>query len=113
MYAGVGRVKSGTIWLHVSVRESNKKSLKDRKEWDMLRVRFTTSAEDYRPVNWPIRHPYWCTGYTSRDDAVIVSYADDEAYIMENWPEAEDLDVDVVEGYVFTDRFPRPDWLKE
>lgn len=35
----------------------------------MLRARFYVSKKkchgDYRPVKWPIKYPYWCTGETS------------------------------------------------
>lgn len=79
----------------------------------MIRARFKADAEDYRPVEWPIKHPYWCTGYDADDRAIIVAYADDEAEILHNWPEAMGIDADEVEGYVFTARFPRPTWFKE
>lgn len=78
----------------------------------MLRVRFRANKDDYRPVNWPVKHPYWCTGY-SEDCSIVVSYADDETYIFNNWPEASDLDVEEVNDYVFTDRFKKPDWFTE
>ncbi len=80
----------------------------------MLRVRFYTNAPDYRSVNWPIKHPYWCTGYTSRADeeyAVIVAYADNLEYIMANWPEATEIDATEVDNYVFNSRFERPEWF--
>lgn len=78
----------------------------------MLRVRFKANADDYRPVNWPVKHPYWCTGYGS-DYSIVISYADNEEYIYNNWPEASDLDIEEVEGYVFTDRFEKPEWFEE
>ncbi|BBK09372.1 hypothetical protein [Klebsiella phage 05F01] len=78
----------------------------------MLRVRFKANADDYRPVNWPVKHPYWCTGYGG-DYSIVISYADNEEYIYNNWPEASDLDIEEVEGYVFTDRFEKPEWSEE
>ena len=78
----------------------------------MLRVRFKSDAEDFRPVNWPLKHPWWCSG-TGDGYAIIISYADDEQYILDNWPEAEDLDCEEVDKYMFNDRFPKPDWFKE
>lgn len=77
----------------------------------MIRARFKADADDYRPVNWPIKHPYWCTGYGD-DYSVIVAYADDEAEILRNWPEARDIESDEAEGYTFTSRFPQPEWHK-
>lgn len=80
----------------------------------MLRVRFYSDAPDWAPVNWPIKHPYWCTGYSYRGDeeyAVIVAYADDLEYIKTNWPEATEIETVEVDGYIFTSRFPRPEWM--
>jgi hypothetical protein len=76
----------------------------------MIKVRFKTYSEDYRPVNWPIKHPYWCTG-SGDGYSIIVAYADDEAEILSNWPEAFDIDTDAAEEYIFSSRFPKPDWL--
>src|SRR3990167_1139298 len=77
---------------------------------EMIRVRFKVNVEDYRPVNWPIKHPYWCGGFGD-DYSILISYADDESYIVENWPEATDIESQEVDGYIFTDRFPKPDWF--
>ena len=76
----------------------------------MIRVRFKANGEDYRPVNWPVKHPYWCSGYGD-DYSIVISYADNEEYIFANWPEAKDLDAEEVDGYSFSDRFPKPDWF--
>jgi hypothetical protein len=76
----------------------------------MIRARFYVATEDPLPVNWPIKHPYWITGYTY-DAAVLVAYADDLAEILQNWPEATDIEFREADGYVFTSRFPRPEWF--
>jgi len=79
----------------------------------MIRARFHCNADDPRPINWPIKHPYWVTGYGD-DHAIIVAYADDRAEIERNWPDARDFSfTDEVSGYVFTDRFEKPEWFKE
>lgn len=80
----------------------------------MIRVRFKANPDDPRPLNWPIKHPYWITGYAGDGSySTIVAYADDESYIRDNWPEASDLDIQEVEGYTFTSRFPKPEWFTE
>ena len=80
----------------------------------MLRVRFKANYEDSRPVNWPVKYPYWESGFAADESyAIVISYADDEKYIMANWPEAKDLEVQEVDKFVFTDRFPKPDWFQE
>lgn len=80
----------------------------------MLRVRFFVNSKDPRPINWPIKHPYWITG-TAGDDSyhILVSYADDLDYIKDNWPEAKIDSAEEVDDYVFTSRFPKPDWFNE
>jgi len=78
----------------------------------VIRARFKTSSEDYRPVNWPIKHPYWCSGITA-GYFIIIAYADNEHEIYKNWPEAEDVKFDEVIDYMFTDRFPKPEWFNE
>lgn len=78
----------------------------------MIRSRFKVNDEDPRPVLWPIKHPYWVTGHGD-DHAIVVAYADDEAEVMRNWPDARDLDSTPVDGYHFTDRFPRPTWFND
>lgn len=76
----------------------------------MLRVRFHANEEDYRPVKWPVKHPFWCTGYGD-GYSIVVAYADTVEEIMENWPEATELDLEECSGYTFTSRFPKPAWL--
>jgi len=78
----------------------------------MLRVRFKANYEDSRPVNWPVKYPYWESGLDGDESyAIVISYADDEKYIMENWPEATDLEIQEVGSFLFTDRFPKPSWF--
>jgi hypothetical protein len=76
----------------------------------MIRARFHANLFDYRPVNWPIKHPYWCTGF-SAVSSILVAYADDVDEILANWPEAKDIEVETVDGYTFTDRFHKPKWF--
>lgn len=79
----------------------------------MLRVRFKANGDDYGPVKWPVKHPYWCSGSAADGSfSIVISYADSAAYIYENWPEAKDLAIDECESYTFTSRFPKPDWFE-
>ena len=79
----------------------------------MIRVRFTTDGRDYRPVLFPPKHPWWCTGYNEYDEAVIVAYADSEEQIAEYWPDYEEFNIldEDVGDYKFSDRMPRPEWF--
>ena len=75
----------------------------------MIRARFHANEDDYRSINWPVKYPYWCTGYGD-GYSVVVAYAENEAEILANWPEATNIEaVDVTES-TFSDRFPCPDW---
>ena len=79
----------------------------------MIRCRFHCNADDPRPVNWPIKHPYWVTGEAGDGSfATVVAYADDEAEVLRNWPDARHLDSMRALAYAFSDRFPKPDWLQ-
>lgn len=78
----------------------------------MLRVRFYANEDDYRPVKWPVKYPYWCSGY-GEGYSVVVSFADNIEYIKENWPEATDIAATKVDAVTFSDRFPKPSWYQE
>lgn len=47
----------------------------------MIKARFyikkSDCGNDYRPVKWPIKYPYWCSG-ESDDSFILVVYAEDE-----------------------------------
>ena len=79
----------------------------------MIRVRFTTDGNDYRPVKFPPKHPWWCSGYDSHEEAIIVAYVDSEEQVAEYWPDYDNFDIleNEVAEYTFTTRFPKPDWL--
>lgn len=77
----------------------------------MLRVRFRANPDDPRPVVWPIKHPYWITGY-GEDYAIVVAYVDSMEELDDLWPDATDVDADEADEYVFTDRFQKPEWFK-
>lgn len=89
----------------------------------MLRVRFKIKFvdcdEDYRPVIWPIKYPYWCSGehnneFDDNDEYfILVAYVDSEEELYKQWPEAYDLDIEEVEKIEFTGRFQKPKWYKE
>lgn len=81
----------------------------------MIRARFTIKGKDPRPVKWPIKYPYWCTGYDSDDRPIIVAYADNEKEIKRLWPDVlvRTIDSKEVAECTFTDRFPKPKWFEE
>lgn len=82
----------------------------------MIRARFyikkSDCDNDYRPVKWPIKYPYWCSA-ESGNSFVLVAYAEDEDSIKELWPEAYDINVLEKDTEIrFTLRFPKPEWYE-
>lgn len=82
----------------------------------MIRARFyikkSDCGNDYRPVKWPIKYPYWCSAESS-NSFVLVAYAEDEDNIKELWPEAYDINVLEKDTEIrFTLRFPKPEWYE-
>ena len=82
----------------------------------MIRARFHIRKDDcdndYRPVKWPIKYPYWCSAESS-NSFVLVAYAEDEDSIKELWPEAYDINVLEKDTEIrFTLRFPKPEWYE-
>lgn len=75
-------------------------------------IKFKDCDYDFRPVKWPIKYPYWCTGENS-DSFVIVAYADSIEQIEELWPEAYNIEANEVQEIVFTTRFQKPEWYKQ
>ena len=74
------------------------------------RYRFKEASKDYRPVKFPPPGPYWCSGYDSDDNAVIVAYLPADAELTDWWPEPIDIEVEDRTEITFTDRFSKPDW---
>ena len=88
----------------------------------MILTRFfinkVTCGGDYRPVEWPIKYPYWCTGesYDENGDLqyfTLVAYADSIKQIQQLWPDAQCIIGKKVSGIEFSDRFPKPEWYNE
>ena len=81
----------------------------------MIRAKFLIDikecGEDYRPVKWTIKYPYWCTGES--DDAFnLIAYADNLEEIKELWPEAHSIEIESADCIKFTSRLPCPSWFK-
>lgn len=80
----------------------------------MIRARFKLPSEDMRPTEWPVRYPYWRTGYYD-DGITMVAYVESANELERLWPLAEAIDAE--EGaslpILFTVRFPKPTWYTE
>lgn len=84
----------------------------------MLRCSFLISREacddDYRPVIWPIKYPYWNTA-ESDEYFHIVAFVDDMDTLYKQWPEAKESEVEIVEceNVYYTDRLKKPVWYDD
>ena len=77
----------------------------------LYRARFLTDLEDPRPMKFPPPHPWWCTGQ-DEFNSVVVAYVESSEQLLEYWPDAIEIQIgNPVSGYVFNDRFPRPEWF--
>lgn len=80
----------------------------------LVRYRFCTRAvDDFRPLV-DMRHigmPWWCTGVGNRY-VTIVCYLPDGEPLEKYWDDAFDIYEEYVDAIVYTDRFPKPEWLE-
>lgn len=77
------------------------------------KYRFRTDPSDPRPVTFPPKHPWWCTG-GNEEYSTVVAYAESEEQLREYWPDASDVDEFQTDtSIVFSDRFPKPEWYVE
>lgn len=98
--------------LYLTIQKQNEKGDKGRGTWNMYLSSKSICGNDYRPVKWPIKYPYWCSAESS-NSFVLVAYAEDEDSIKELWPEAYDINVLEKDTEIrFTLRFPKPEWYE-
>ena len=80
-----------------------------------IRYRFKTKAiDDYRPLKdmKDIQMPWWSSG-EGEDYAIIICYLPNETDLKEYWDDAYDIEEQKREEITYTDRFPKPDYIKE
>ena len=79
------------------------------------RYRFKTkSVDDYRPLEFNPKYPWWCSG-TAGDDsyATIIAYLPKDEDLLKYWDDAYDIEFTEEDEIVFTSRFSRPDYFVE
>jgi hypothetical protein len=78
------------------------------------RYRFKTkSVDDYRPLIFNPKYPWWCTGFTGEGEAaIIVAYLPHSENIYNYWNDAFDMDWTSEKEISFSDRFPQPDYYE-
>jgi len=79
--------------------------------WCRYRFR-TKSVEDYRPLVFNPKYPWWCSGYGD-ECAIIVAYLPTTEPLYAYWDDAYDIDMEVVSKIEFSSRFQKPDYFEE
>lgn len=73
-------------------------------KWRRYRFK-TNSVDDYRPLVFNPKYPWWCSGFNDESATII-------AYLPEN-DDAFNVTFEVMDIIVFSDRFPKPDYFVE
>lgn len=79
-----------------------------------IKYRFKTRAvDDYRPLEdmAEISCPWWCSG-ESDEYAVIICYLPKNEDLFKYWDDAYEIEAIGVDEITYTDRFPKPKWMK-
>lgn len=72
------------------------------------RYRFKTySIDDYRPLIYNPKFPYWCSGI-GEDVAIIVAWFSEKEDLSKYWDDAHDIEFTVHDKIEFSERFPKP-----
>lgn len=75
------------------------------------RYRFKTRAvDDYRPLIFNEKYPWWCTGFND-DCAVIIAYLPCGEDLYKYWDDAFNIDHTLHNEIEFSSRFPKPNYF--
>lgn len=74
------------------------------------RHRFTTKAEDHRPIVFNPSYPWWRSGYDANGHATIVAFLPASEPLAKYWDDAFSHTSEECDGPSFTSRFPQPDY---
>ena len=79
------------------------------------RYRFTTEAvDDYRPLVFNPKYPWWCSGYAGdMSNAIIIAYLPEDEDLLKYWDDADNVDYTEKDKIEFSSRFPKPEYFKE
>lgn len=79
--------------------------------WKRYRLK-TNAIEDYRPLIFNPKFPWWCSG-SGAGYAIIIAYLPPTENLLDYWDDAFDVTTDDCTSIVFTDRFPKPSYFVE
>ncbi len=75
------------------------------------RYRFYTKAiDDYRPLVFNPKYPWWCSG-EGDDCAIIIAYLPQNENLLKYWDDAYNIDYTEHESIEFSSRFPKPEYF--
>lgn len=78
-------------------------------EWRRYRFK-TRSLNDYRPIVWNPKFPWWCSG-EGKDYAIIIAYLPATEELGNYWPEAFCVESTIESKIKFSSRFPKPEYF--
>jgi hypothetical protein len=83
------------------------------KKWRRYRF-YTHSFEDYRPLVFDPRFPWWCSGMAGDNSAAtIIAWLPFDEPLSKYWDDASEIEFTEHETISFTDRFAKPEWFIE
>jgi hypothetical protein len=77
------------------------------------KYRFTTKAKDFRPIIFNEKYPWWCSGYDSDGNAIIIAFLPMEEDLKKYWDDAFDISSTEEYEITFSDRFPKPPYFSD
>ena len=80
--------------------------------WIRYRLQ-TKSVDDYRPLIFNAKYPWWCSG-TAGDGsaATIIAYLPKGEDLLKYWDDAYDITQTEHEEIEFSSRFPKPKYFE-
>lgn len=81
-------------------------------KWRRYRF-YTKSVDDYRPLVFNPKYPWWCSGYAADESyATIVAYLPENEDLSKYWDDAFGVEYTEHETIEFSGRFPKPKYFK-
>lgn len=81
------------------------------KPWKRYRFK-TKSIDDYRPLIFNPKYPWWCTG-EGEGYVTIVAYLPENEDLSKYWDDAFEITYEEEDEIKFSGRFPKPDCFEE
>jgi len=77
------------------------------------RYRFQTlSNDDYRPLIFNPKYPWWCSG-RNNIGVIIIAFLPEDEDLFKYWDDATNVEYEDCEKITFSNRFQKPYWFEE